>query len=348
MKFSLLSFLTLAAIVISTVLITNGSNVNINNNNADIDNTIATQPSIQAETETASVIKQANIQTSRTVPSNILELDTFRFSSVDGAIKVDKHNHLIIDQDLRHWFDFYLSAIGEVDLQTIILLMQKEIRTLPSPGQEQAIEIMTQYLEYKHELAEYDQRELLTTAGNSDIEQLSHRLNWQMRLRRRYLSENVVEAFWKKDEIIDNYALRKLMIHSSDLADEDKQDQLSDLESSLPEELSTFKKKLYVASNLLKKEQALQYPNDPTELRNLRIQEVGIEATERLEAVDKQQQEWQLKLFAYRDEMQKLSQSDGVSAADKEALLQQYRQDNFNDKERLRLKAAIQLLSNAP
>ena len=46
--------------------------------------------------------------------------------------------------------------------------------------------------------------------------------------------------------------------------------------------------------------------------------------------------------------MQKLSQSDGVSATDKEALLQQYRQDNFNDKERLRLKAAIQLLSNAP
>lgn len=338
MKFSLPSSLALALIAVLIGLVLSVLNLNGVDNNTEVgtDHGIATQ--IQIPVKNNAVDNNENI--------NILELKTFRFSSIDGSIKVDSDNILIIDQDLRHWLDFYLSAIGEVNLQQIITMMQQEIDKLPNPGRDQAHTIMDQYLAYKQELGEYDKRELLAVDSNNNIEQLSNRLDWQMRLRRRYLADDVVESFWHNDEVIDNYALEKLVIRNSDISDTDKEAQLLALEKSLPDSLASFKKELYVASNLLEKEKELSQSDDPTELRNLRIQEVGIEATDRLEAIDKTQNTWRLKVLSYRDEKQRLSAIEGMSTIDKENILAQYREDNFADNERLRLPAAVQLLSD--
>ena len=337
MKFSLLSSLTLAFIAVSIGLV------------LSILNLKGTQYNTAVAIE-HDMIAQVKIPQGNTTVDykniNILELKTFRFSSVDGSIKVDSTNALIIDQDLRHWFDFYLSAIGEIDLQQIIFMMQQEINNLPSPGREQAHKIMEQYLAYKKEVGEYDERELLAVDNHNSIEQLTIRFDWQMRLRRRYLSDNVVESFWHHDEIIDNYALQKLVIKNSDLSDTDKKAQLKALEESLPDALSSFKQELYIASNLLEKEKALPQSDDASALRDLRIQEVGVEATDRLEAIDKIQSAWRLKVMSYRDEIQRLSAVEGISTTDKAALLAQYREENFADKERLRLPAAVQLLSD--
>ena len=338
MRFSLLSFVTLSFVTVLTIFIVNTFNLN------DSDTKHESLSIDQEEMVSPQSITQP--APSEIDNLNILELNTFRFSSVDGAIKVDGHNHLIIDEDLRHWFDFYLSAIGEIDINKITLLMEKEINALPSPGKEQAHNIMNQYLAYKRELAQYENQELRSVDGNHDIEQLSNRLDWQMRLRRQHLDDNVVESFWKKDEIIDSYALEKLKIRNSDISEADKEEQLEALENSLPEELYSFKQELYIASNLLEKEKELAESSNPTELRNLRIEEVGIEAADRLAEVDKSQQEWQLKVLAYRNEVQKISDSEGISNIDKEELISEYREENFSNTEILRLKAAVQLLSD--
>jgi lipase chaperone LimK len=337
MKFSLLSSLTLAFIAVSIGIILSVLNLSGVEFSTEVNSSTPTQKQTSLENKTLD-------DDNKTI--DILELKTFRLASIDGSIKVDKHNVLIIDQDLRHWLDFYLSAIGEVNLQQIMAMMQQEINKLPNPGRDQAHEIMNQYLAYKKELGEYDNRELLAVDHHNDIEQLSNRLDWQMRLRRRHLADDVVESFWKNDEVIDNYALAKLTIKGSDLSDADKKEQLSALDKSLPESLYAFKQELYIASNLLEKEKALSQSDDPDELRNLRIQEVGVEATDRLEVIDKTQNTWRLKVVSYRDEQQRLSEIEGISATDKAAILSQYREDNFEEKERLRLPAAVQLLSD--
>ncbi len=342
MRFSLLSSLTLAFIALSIIVILSVLNTSTVEYSTDIgiDNPIPHQTSIKTK---AIGSDNKNIK--------ILELKTFRFSSVDGSIKVDSNNSLVIDRDLRHWFDFYLSAIGELTLDQIILMMQQEINQLPSPGREQAHELLSQYLSYKQELSEYDNRELLVVDQHSnieqlsDLEQLSQRLDWQMRLRRRYLSPNVVESFWQHDEVIDLYALNKLMIKNSDLSLADKQVQLETLEQSLPDSLQTFKQDLYIANNLAKKEKTLAQIEDPEALRELRIQEVGIEATDRLESIDKTQAAWQARILAYQQEILSLSEAEGISTIDREGLIAEYRQQNFSDKEQLRLNAAVVLLS---
>lgn len=89
-----------------------------------------------------------------------------------------------------------MSAIGEVNLQQIMAMMQQEINKLPNSGRDQAYKIMNQYLAYKKELGEYNNRELLAVDHHNDIEKLSNRLDWQMRLRRHLADDDVVESFW--------------------------------------------------------------------------------------------------------------------------------------------------------
>jgi lipase chaperone LimK len=71
---------------------------------------------------------------------------------------------------------------------------------------------------------------------------------------------------------------------------------------------------------------------------------VGVEATDRLEVIDETQNIWRLKVVSYRVKKQRLSEIEGISDTDKTAILSQYREDNFEKKERLRLSAAVQLL----
>ena len=135
------------------------------------------------------------------------------------------------------------------------------------------------------------------------------------------------------------------MIKNSDLSLADKQLQLLALEQSLPDSLQTFKQDLYIAKNLLEKENALSQTEGSSALRQLRIQEVGVEATDRLEVIDKTHANWQARVFAYRQEMLTLSEAKGMSTIDREGQISEYRQQNFSDKEQLRLKAAVALLS---
>lgn len=337
MKFSLLSSTALILIAASTGLIL--SNIN----KTDV---VYLKAATHSSTTTIQPETTSSESNAVTESMSILDLNTFRFTSVDGSIKVDERNHLIIDQELRHWLDFYLAAIGEIELEKIVSMMELEIRKLPNPGQAQALEILKQYLAYKQELAEYDNRELLAIDQHNDIQHLTDRLDWQMRLRRRHLDEDVVEIFWYQDEVIDNYALEKLKIKSSNLPDLDKQERLLALDQSLPESLYSFKQELYIASNLLKKEQALIESNDPQAIRELRIKEVGIEAADRLEKIDKVQNSWKLKVLSYYNEEKRLSKIEGMSNSDKETALSEYREKHFENKEILRLPAAVKLLSD--
>lgn len=276
---------------------------------------------------------------------NILDLKTFRFSSVDGKINVDSEGNLIVDRELRHWLDFYLSALGELELEQVIAIIEQKINQLPSPGREQAHQLFRNYLGYKTALSEYDERAALESNEIGSIEQLQGRLDWQSRLRRQWLSSDAVESFWKMDEVIDDYALQKLVIRSSDLNSEEKAAALEALEQSLPDELSSFKKEVYIASDLLIKEEALDVKGDSNSLRKLRIEEVGMEAADRLERLDVSQGSWNKKLEDYRDLKEKILSEEGLSEVDKQEQLDDYRNKIFTDKEQLRIDAALQLLS---
>lgn len=276
---------------------------------------------------------------------DILALKMFHSSIVDGAILADEHGELVVNRDLRHWIDFYLSAIGELTLIEIKELMQKEISLLPMPAREQAEKILAGYLNYKEALADYE-KQFSSTVGGGHIENMSQRHDWQKRLRRQALSGEIVDAFWRLDELVDDHALEQLVINASSESDAEKANRINQLDAELPKELKDFRKNLYVASNLQETTDAFRQQGGSYEdIRQLRIEEVGLEATERLEAVDRIQQVWKQRIVAYANEIKAIANVEGVSEQDKKSHLKKYAEDNFDQNEQLRLDSALNLLA---
>ena len=63
----------------------------------------------------------------------------------------------------------------------------------------------------------------------------------------------------------------------------------------------------------------------------------------RLEALDQQRQSWGQRLERYRSAKAAIEANQGMSASDQRAAIAQLAADNFDERERLRLDAALQL-----
>ena len=274
----------------------------------------------------------------------ILKLKMFRLASVDGVVRANKAGNLIIDRELRHWIDFYLSALGNLSLEKIRELMQQEINRLPLPARDQATKLLADYLVYKEALADYE-HQVQSPSGNY-IENLQSKHDWQKRLRRQILSSATVEAFWQLDELVDDHALEKLIIRNSEYNEEEKNRQLEQLEANLPVEISDFREQLYIASNLQNEVDRYREQGGSDEtVRQLRIDKVGLEAADRLDVLENNQRFWQQRIIAYGNKVKTVNNIEGLSDQDKQDQLKNYREINFKANEQLRLEAALQLLS---
>lgn len=287
----------------------------------------------------------AGLDSSILSKEDVLNLKTFRLANVDGKLEQDAEGNLIINRDLRHWIDFYLSAAGEVSLEDLIALMKREISLLDSPAKEQAMDILLSYLDYKTELSGYDEREALTIANMSTVEQVGNRLDWQKRLRREWLPIEAVDQFWQLDELIDDQAYQKLAINSSGLSDEEKAQQIETLESELPKEITDFRQALTLSKDLMEQEKALIEQGRGDEIAKLRADKVSPEAVKRLEAFDQQQANWRSRVVDYRNQTQQIESMEGVSNTRKQELINEYQESYFDEREKLRLPGAVQLIN---
>lgn len=269
-------------------------------------------------------------------------LRTFRGAKPDGALRIDVENHLVIDLNLRHWFDFYLAAQGELPLADIIEVMQSQIDHLPDPAQRQASDLLQQYLGYLNALEQYDQEQQkrVVTGLTSDM---IERARWQQRLRQQWFSAQVVEAFFSADELLDNYMIERLQAQQSGATAQ----QLAELEQKLPAAIQQMRQQTRAVTSLNVQESELRRQGaSPEAIQQWRQQQFGEEVAGRLAEVDLSQQQWQQRLLQYLDYRD--SQSlQGVDPRHRDKLLQTYRDRHFTITEQKRLPAAIQLLDHS-
>lgn len=337
---SLIAVISLAAFFYITAFDQDSSAVNLNANNFD-------QKNVELRLADEGVLIGSDISSDDSLSSDdVLQLKTFRLTNVDGKLEQDADGNLIINRDLRHWIDFYLSAAGEADLEDLIALMKQEITLLDSPAKEQALEILSSYIGYKTALADYDERESLTITKMSTVEQVGDRLEWQKRLRREWLPAEAVEEFWQLDEIIDDHAYQKIVIHNSNISAAEKAQQVAELEQQMPQEFIDFKKSLTLSQDLMAKEKELIKQGRGDEVKQLREDNLSPKAVERLEAFDQQQNSWNSRVVDYRNQLNTIDALEGVSSTQKQELINEYQRDNFDTREVLRLPAALQLIKS--
>lgn len=303
---------------------------------------VSIETAADLNTTSATAQKQAAKQVqSQETHSKLLQLRTFRGATVDGALRSDHRNHLIIDMQLRHWIDFHLSAYGELSIAEITDLMVQQIQQLPLPAKQQAEELLAAYLGYLQALAGYD-AELHKRLTQPTLSDLEARILWQQRLRREWLEPAVVSAFFAGDEEIDLYTLEQQRLRQQGATPE----QLAALEQMLPEPVQAMRKESRQIINSQTHEQSLREQGaSKADIHAWRTQEYGAQAAQRLAALDQQQATWRARLENYQT-YQHSSAVQSLSPSQRASALEDYRQQHFSSNEQKRLPAALQLLAD--
>ena len=277
-------------------------------------------------------------------PSSAKQLPaSFSGTQVDGVFQLDEQGNLRITRDIVQIFDYFLSAIGEETLAQSIERLQAHIRNqLPAPAEAQALALLEQYLDYKRQLVllERDLPQL------PSLDALKQREMAVQALRARLFSSEAHQAFFAAEESYNLFTLERLAIQRDDNLDANaKGEALDRLRDGLPEELqASVLPQLH--SELRSQTSALQAAGgSAAQVQALRQQLVGNQAASRLQALDQQRQSWKQRLQRFQQEKSAIDHHPGLSPADKQAAIQHLAQEQFDERERLRLDASAQLAS---
>ena len=266
---------------------------------------------------------------------------SFGGTTVDGVFRLDANGNLLISEDIRRIFDYFLAAAGEEPLRTSVERLRAYIAAeLPANAREQALVLLNQYLDYKRELVLLE-RDLPQMAN---LDALRQREAAVQALRARIFDSETQQAFFAREEAYNQFTLQRLAIlQNGELDDAGKAAAVDQLRNSLPAEMQDTV--LPQLQNELRQQTArLQAAGaKPEQIRQLRQQLVGAEATQRLEVLDQQRQTWKKRIAQYSTEKAAIENNPGMSASDKRAAIAQLAAENFDEREQLRLEAAEQL-----
>lgn len=270
-------------------------------------------------------------------------------TKVDGMFTVDSEGHLITSQTIKERFDYFLSMIGEDSLEQVVARLSLDIdQQLVSPAKEEAHALLSNYLDYKLALADYQPliaNNVTTQAPQEHLLELfqQHRMSL-MQLRHQFFSSTTVDAFFGFDQQYDDWINKQLVINNHPtLSSGEKAAALTQLNNSLPSTLQTV-------FNPNKREAQLKSVVDQLRKRGATSEEIymareaiiGEAAANRLGKLDQAKSHWQQRLNyfrqAYKDVKTKASPEIEQYAAIKQLLNQQ-----FTRQEQLRVKVVEQL-----
>lgn len=266
---------------------------------------------------------------------------SFAGTQVDGSFRIDAAGNLIVSEDIRRIFDYFLASLGEESLTASVARLRGYIDSqLDEPARSRAQGLLDQYLAYKRELVLLE-RDLPQLAN---LDALRQRETAVQALRARLFDSETHQAFFAREEGYNRFTLERLAIqHDARLSAEEKGLAVDRLRTSLPEELQDavlpqLQQELRQHTARLQAEGA-----SAAQIRQLRQQLVGTEATARLELLDDQRQSWQRRLDDYLRAKARIETNEGLSTGDRRAAIEALAAERFDERERLRLDAAEQL-----
>lgn len=266
---------------------------------------------------------------------------SFAGTQVDGRFQLDAAGNLLITEDIRRIFDYFLSAIGEEPIGISIQRLRGYITAqLQEPAEGQALALLEQYLDYKRQLVQLE-KDLPQMA---DLDAMRQREAAVSALRARLFSTEVHQVFFAGEETYNRFTLERLAIaHDATLDDAAKAAAVDRLRQGLPEALQDSVLPQLQAELRTQTAQLQAQGATPTEIRRLRQQLVGAEATERLEALDQRRQGWKQRIGAFQAEKARIESNPGLSDGDRRAAIQRLAEEKFDEHERQRLDAALEL-----
>lgn len=267
---------------------------------------------------------------------------SLRNTPLPEHLEINDDGSLLINKKILHLFEFYLSAIGEEPLELIINRIKSNLREqLTSQALDEALLILAGYLQYRNEITAIKQ-EYNQTVGTNEYA-FEHVLNARSELieaRWRFLSEEVIAAFFAQEDQYENYMLGIATItKDNSLSKEQKDHAIELLTAQAP---SWLLEQQNTANQL--NEYRQRYSElvsrgvSDSEVRILREQEFSPDVSDRLSTLDTQRSDWQQRLSDYRVELVTILAIEPDRQA-QQAMVDELRSRHFTAQESRRVNA---------
>lgn len=257
-------------------------------------------------------------------------------TEIDGRLKADTSGQLVVDLEVRDFFDYFLNAVGDVEPEQALAEIGKIARdNLPPTAANQAMALLDQYLAFKEEAVQL-MSQPIPNESKSQIESLQWAFNELKRIRRETMSSEAVEAFFSMEEAYSEYTLASIRIQSDEsLSERDKAALIAYERDQLPEPMRLTEETLISeAQKHAEVEQMIAAGDEQGLVDRLRTE--GYEEEQILSILDYQrtQQQFDERYAMYRLEKEKLSDS-GLSVDDQQLQLENLRAQYFSSEQEL-------------
>lgn len=167
---------------------------------------------------------------------------TLEGTDIDGKIAVGENGKIVMSMEVKDFFDYFLSAVGEVSPELALDEMIKTINeSLPPENAEEAKVALANYLSYKEDAFSLMAQPMLPRDQQTNEYQLQvmeDTLRQLRDLRRLHMPEQQVQAFFGLEEEYEDYTLAAVRIQFDETLSSTEKAQLIEYErSQLPEEI---------------------------------------------------------------------------------------------------------------
>ncbi|TYC57202.1 lipase chaperone [Marinobacter sp. BW6] len=272
-------------------------------------------------------------------------------TEIDGALTADASGDLIINLQVRDFFDYFLSTVGEVSPETAIQQIEAMARNhLPQPASDQALALLDEYLAYKQASLQVMQTRLdPARAGDPgyQLAALGDALTQLKQLRATTFSSDAHQAFFGLEEAYSEYTLATLAIQQrTDLSEQGKQALVQWHRNQLPAQLRATEQHLHASSQQQQARTAAIESASSPEAAGRQLAELGVnqEGVESVVGYLKQREGFDQRFQDFREAMDREG-SSGLAEADLEKQREALLERHFPE-EQDRIWARLKMLGN--
>ncbi|HSY26558.1 MAG TPA: lipase secretion chaperone [Burkholderiaceae bacterium] len=277
-------------------------------------------------------------------PQVVAEPNMFSFvHSLAGTnppdLTVNVGDVLVADVELRHMFDYYLSASSETTPEKIRAKIEAELdRTLNPRAATEAKRLLARYLDYREAVMEMQKNPQMVVPGISPIRA---RLLAVQQTRARFFTAKEVEGMFGADDAHDMDAVARLEINQDkSLTPAQKKEKLLALDAAMPAALREARDAPLKVANM--EESVLKMRADGAtedDIYRMRAKVFSPEAASRLADLDRQTLDWNKRIASYQADRKGVLGNAALSDQDRQTAIQQLRDAHFSSEEQRRLAA---------
>ncbi len=282
--------------------------------------------------------KNHNTPSLQTNFSSISQQDT----QINCQITANSSNEMIINEQTKNCFEYFLTQYGEKTIAQIkVDFLSYTQTTYKNPLLSRLNDLWSRYLEYRQQL-QYLQA---PNINHDSPDYYQHIFSNMKNLQKQFFSNYEIEGLFGQEDIYNEYTIKRIKIlNNREIQTIQKAQKLKELFNELPEDWKENLQQLSQLEDLQKLTAEIKARgNSAEELYRMRINLVGPEATQRLENLDIQNNNWKKRVNHYLNERETILKSSMSDLAKKNSINLLRDQQFANPREQIRLQTFEQV-----